>query len=277
MGTFSFPSKTFLLGEYAVLREGSALMLAHDPCFKSELCAEPLAKPAFVEACAAGKAAALLGVDLSHLKFQDPHEGKGGFGGSGAEFLSVLAAKWNAAPGATFAWEAWDLYRRLGCTGSGADVLTQASTAPGNLVHLNIPARKLEFFNAGRLGLQLTLFHTGHKLPTHQHLKEAYAIATHTLATLVEKGVDAYRSGNREGFLAAIKSYAQALENRQLVAQHAAEALESLSALTEALAAKGCGALGSDVLLVCTEKQPSAALQAWAAKHSLVEVASLPI
>lgn len=264
-----------MLGEYAILQNGRALLLAHGPNFDVTTGNEAGNKPAFHPESAAGKASRLLHINLSTLKFRDPHQGKGGFGGSGAEFLSVLAAKKNNPGNEAFAWEAWDLYKKLGCSGSGADLLAQGSTKSAALLSVDLNQRKLGLFPLGKLGIQATLFHTGRKLPTHVHLEEKSTLNVETLTQIADRGIMGCSEGKTAIFLESVRAYGKELARLDLVAGHSAAALKSLDRIKEVLAAKGCGAMGSDVLLVCSAKKID--LSDWSEYHSLVEVASLPI
>lgn len=250
------------------MHEGRALVLAHDPLFT----VAAHGSDTFHPASAAGKAAAHLGISSS-FDFKDPHHGKGGFGGSGAEFLSVFAAgqgnSFQATPGQ--AWQAFDLYRQLGCAGSGADILTQGCGAKNSLVKIDIPARTLEILPT-RLGLTVTLFHTGVKLDTHAHLGKGPEPYTPVLARFTEQAIRAHAQGDSPLFLQCLADFAAALESQGLLAAHSARALR---ALPPGIFGKGCGAMGSDVLAVVHPQKPD--LTAWAAQHSLVECASLPI
>jgi hypothetical protein len=273
--TAAFLSKTFVLGEYAVLDSGRALLLAHDPAFESSF-GDIQASIPFAQLSPAGKLAAKLGVDTHGIQFRDPHHGQGGFGGSGAEFLVVLAAaEKHLELSPAFAWHAWDLYRELTASGSGADILAQASTAQPAFVALEIKKRELRAYPPGQLGLELTLFHTGKKLPTHEHLSQHGEIPYRRLDHITAAGTQALTAGKRYDFLAAIREYGAELESLGLVAEHTRFALADLPETV--LAAKGCGALGADVILVCGERGQAPALSPWAKRHSLVEVASLPI
>jgi hypothetical protein len=137
------PSKTFVLGEYLVLQGGPALVLCHPPYFEAERGSSdrPLASQS-----PAGQLAKKTGFDLSTLAFRDPHQGRGGFGGSGAEFLAV----WAYHQGKTSfqekdCWQAREDYRAL-ASGSGVDVLTQAfgTGEEALLVGVDLAAKKLK-------------------------------------------------------------------------------------------------------------------------------------
>jgi hypothetical protein len=269
----SFPSKTFLLGEYCVLEGAPALLLAHEPMFRAEFHPDPQAASPFQVGSPAARLSERLGLDPRRFSFLDPHEGKGGFGASGAEFLAV-ARQDPAAPGSRsdFAWYAREAYLRLGDPGSGADLLVQAFAESSGLVSVGIGRHALEMLPA-RLGALVTLFRTGRKLPTHEHLRETGRASVRELCLYVEQARAACLAGNLEAFADAVKAFGGGLEKRGLLADHSAKALRGLG--NGPLAAKGCGAMGSDVLLVLSRAPLH--LARWAKDHSLVEVARVGI
>jgi hypothetical protein len=101
---FSAPGKVMLLGEYAVLGKGSAMMAAVGPRFclqggSPSLDAAPLLAPhpespaGRLLAFAAQSPSGPMRADwVRTLKWSDPHEGRGGWGASTAQFALVHAA-----------------------------------------------------------------------------------------------------------------------------------------------------------------------------------------
>ncbi len=270
----SFPSKTFLLGEYCVLEGAPALLLAHDPLFQSHFHESPQECSPFRNGSPAARLASQLGLDARRFSFHDPHQGKGGFGASGAEFLAV-ARQNPAAPldPLEFAWHARAAYLNLGEAGSGADILLQALEKKC-LLAIDISKRTLEELPL-RLGAVITLFHTGIKLSTHEHLHTLRSPQVLDLVPLTLQARQAYLQGSCDLFAAAINAFGRGLADRGLLANHSAKALSELRSVDGILAAKGCGAMGNDVLLVLS--RAPLPLRLWAKEHSLVEVAQLEI
>jgi mevalonate kinase len=285
----SFPSKTFLLGEYVVLEGEAALLLTHGPFFRAAEASKG-ESPGFHPASPAGLLAAAHGFDTKSLSFLDPHAGRGGFGGSGAEFLAVAHTLFGAqfAP-REFARQALRAYRKFGATGSGADILAQAA-APGDrpaFLFVNPSLEEVEVIRPARpLGGEILLFHTGRKLATHAHLGEARR-SLRDAGKQVQLAREAIEKGSLPEFATAIQEFSRALEAAGLLAEHSRAALTEIRAQKGVLAAKGCGAMGSDVILVLRAiagtgagmddaKSPSS-LEDWARRHSLVEVTRIPI
>lgn len=277
----TFPSKTFLLGEYAVLQGGPALLLGHPPLFAASLEeGVPPSLPFHAESPAGKWAAAHP--PPGKLSFRDAHGGKGGFGGSGAEFLSAWASALGdgvpagAEPHAIFAWSAWEDFRTLGGSGSGADILCQAfgvNRAEPFFLHADLAARSLTELFPPRTGGQLSLFHTGRKLATHEQANPA-ALPLAELNELTARARESLEAGLFRGFAGCLSAYGEKLAALGLQAPHTAAALAGLKSLPGVLGAKGCGAMGADVLAVAHE---GVDLAAWAGQNSLETVLTLPV
>ena len=277
----TFPSKTFLLGEYAVLQGGPALLLGHPPLFSASLESGAASAVPFHAESPAGKWAAAHPLP-GRLAFRDPHAGKGGFGGSGAEFLSAWAATLGedvpaaGEPHAIFAWNAWEDFRALGGGGSGADILCQAfgvNRAEPFFLRADITGRSLTELFPARAGGQLTLFHTGRKLATHEQ-KTPSALPLAELAELTARACECLEAGLFPGFAECLTAYGQKLAGLELRAPHTEAALAGLQGMAGVLGAKGCGAMGADVLVVAHE---GVDLAPWAGQNSLETILTVEI
>lgn len=235
-------------------------MLAHAPYFEATY-EEDLANP-FHPQSPAGKFCQSENLKGS-IKFTDPHGGKGGFGCSGAEFLSCWSFKNSMSERDAFAWKAWRESRKF--PGSGADILTQAygmNKKEHFFLGINMEEEKLHTIPS-HLGILLSLFRTGQKIPTHEHLKTLPPIPA-SLAQITERGIKALEQGEKENFIQCVTEYGKALKNLGLLCDYSQNVLAELS---NVLAAKGCGAMGADVLLVLHNKGVD--LSQWEKKHSL--------
>ena len=97
----------------------------------------------------------------------------------------------------------------------------------------------------------MALVHTNQKLATHIHLEtQSHAEKWATLSDWVDMGRDALYAKDLERLLDSIRGAYQQQLHLGLVAQHTQNYLVSLNEETVFLAAKGCGAMGSDVILV---------------------------
>jgi mevalonate kinase len=230
----SCPSKTFLVGEYAVIGGGPALLATTPPYFV-----------------------------LDNARFIDPYRGAGGFGASGARL--VLASK---KAGYSDPWQVWEKYRQSGFYGSGADVVAQWM---GGITFFYAEQQKIEKITWPFENLLIALIHTGVKIQTHKHLQTLIHQENNfnTLKTITLKAYDSLKAQNQEDFLKTIRDYAIALNQLELVCDNTEIILDKMKNCSDILAAKGCGALGADVILAVIEKSQKKNFLDWAGKEKL--------
>lgn len=255
----SAPSKTFLLGEYAVLNQSGALLLSTKPRFAFSATTRGKAySKIFHPKSPAGKFIKhnedlLSGLDL---QFNDPYEGGGGFGASSAQFaLSyVLCEALRSTEGlqSIKLQDLWTSYRALFLTSSGrapsgADVISQViggvtyfKESPWKCQSLQWPFENLDFF----------IIRTGFKVETHNHLKEISDMSFESLGVIFEKAFEAFKSQNQDVFLDSVNEYQEELFSRELTLEDSKELIEALRSTDCIKAVKGCGAMGADTVLL---------------------------
>lgn len=289
MTTYSVPAKTFLVGEYVALDGGPSIILNTSPRF--ELVLEPAdlggsvapASSLFVGSSPAGRYLAKNpdAFDGQEAKFVDPFEGKGGLGASSAQFVLTCAAHrgWKGIDPSTFDWsELLTEYRACAWSGvgsppSGADVVAQLTGG-------------VTFFDgrgsvAGRLpwsfpNLSFTLFRTGAKLPTHEHLKEKNEAPIEALRTLVLEAKRAFDTGSEKLLVDTLDAAALVLRDASLTAERTTALLKGMKAKKDLfLAAKGCGAMGADVIVALHEREKAEDVEIWAEQENLEICGSL--
>lgn len=258
-------SKTFLLGEYAIL-QGAGLVLAHEPYFSFTSGTTTIFHPHSL----AGKFLAEGNGALVHPYFSDPYLGLGGFGGSGAEFVGVYAQICGVEKGSVeFAWRAWEKSRELGELGSGADILAQSYSLGRASCLLAIDIERHAVAAVPSLGLNVQIFHTQKKSNTHDLLAAKPKIPD-SLRVLARAGVQAALAADRAAFLRINKEYAGALRDLNLLAPHSAAALDGLPAGVQG---RACGAMGSDVVVVFSQDS----MREWAHKYQLKYISEVLI
>lgn len=267
----SVPSKTFLAGEYAVLAGGPGLVVNTHPGFELHIKFNGRGfHQGFHRDSPAGKWIQYHPIDFQDidLHFVDPHGGRGGFGASTAQFLSLYTwsqfKKSNTsidlntfihAMGSkeSYMKNLWKEYRTLSWNGegarpSGADLLGQYlggvsffSSQPFLNQTLCWPFESHGFF----------IVPTHHQLATHEHLKTKKESEFTSLKPLSEAVVKAFRQKNWFDFISAQKEFYGCLNQMGL----------TLSAnWIQKVRDKGidfvkpCGALGSEVLMVFFER-----------------------
>ncbi|HEV2614086.1 MAG TPA: hypothetical protein VGV92_05200 [Gammaproteobacteria bacterium] len=228
------PSKTFLIGEYAVLSGGPAILLATPPYFSWD-----------------------------NEGFYDPYDGLGGFGASGAEF--VIAAK---RQGVVDAWKLLDSYKKKSLAGSGADVVCQWT---GGMTYFYAREKIIERINWPFENLVIGLIHTGYKIKTHEHLEKLSQNNFSGLEKIVLDCLGSVQRKDQRLFLEAINNYYLELDKLGLVADTTKVLLNKLKTNTPniILASKGCGAMGADVVLVMIEKKNKDTLEAFCKTENL--------
>jgi mevalonate kinase len=282
------PGKTFLLGEYAVLQGGTAVIACTQPFF--ELSAEklpPLQKGLakrgilglyrdipFHPDSPAGK----FILDHSEtfdsliLTWLSPYS-EGGFGGSTAEFLSCFRL-YHHLTQQTFTQE--NLYKTYlkyaynhqGIPPSGADLMAQNQKA--GLVYFQSPTLSLHSFSWPFDDISLLLFKTPAKLPTHQHLQTLKNLPDcKMLSALSLQGYNALQQGDKQGLIKAINDYALTLAQLNLTAESTQQLLNQIKQHPACLATKGCGALGADVIAVLVFIEHEKDFIHWCQKHQL--------
>jgi mevalonate kinase len=236
MTKLSVPSKTFLVGEYIVLQGGPALLLTTSPYFT---------------------------LDTENNYFIDPYQGLGGFGASSAKFVLAEKAKGHVDP-----WKIWQLYRVSGLLGSGADVIAQCE---GGIVFFHADKNIIEKLSWPFDDLAVALIHTGKKLPTHDHLANLSLKnpAIIELDQLVISAYQAIKNNHVNHFIQSINNYTTKLLELGFVAEHTQDLLMTLQARDDVLAAKGCGAMGSDVVLALIPTHQQQEFVAWTVKEQL--------
>ncbi|MDR0632500.1 MAG: hypothetical protein LBF54_04720 [Holosporaceae bacterium] len=265
--TFSCGSKTFLVGEYAVLFRGSAIVLITPPEFKliaesgkSDLIGVEKNSPAylFYESHDFG--------NLS-ISFHDPHSESGGFGASSAQFtlLYKLYLKLNR--------QEFDINAFLGeyektSPGSGADCVAQYFN---HSVFFDSRINKVEKIDWPFQNLSFAIFKTTNKVATHLHLRELPFVNTEDLQKLVLGVRKSFSGSDEKYFLENVHAFSNLLRKKNLVAEQTVEIVNNLLKIEGVKAAKGCGALSADTIIVILEKQKEDVLinyaeQSWSLK-----------
>ena len=258
---WQIPAKTFLLGEYAAIAGMSAIVLTTAPCFKMALVSSN-EKTSIHPDSPAGRWWANYPQFSKNLAWFDPYFGQGGLGASSAQFLGAYLASCyleHQKPDlqallAAYYQCAW---QGQGLRPSGYDVLAQSQH---QCVYINREKEIIQCYKWPFTDISFLLLHTGQKLATHQHLQTTtLPSAINQLSNIVDEAKLAFEEKDSARIVYTINTYQECLTSHRLTAQHSLKALDDLKALhSNILAAKGCGAMGVDVLLIII---PSADLE----------------
>lgn len=258
------PAKTFLLGEYIALSGLPALLLTTQPCFQLSL-TQDATLHGIHPASPAGRF--WLDQALSRqygLDWQDPYRGIGGLGASSAQFLGAVRLYSQLTENNLDERTILSLYWQYAWSGeglkpSGYDVLAQMNAGCVYIENYQAQTFAWPFPN-----LDWTLIHTDNKLATHLHLLQAQLPDNiDELAQICFHGHQAFQNRDEMDFVQAVRAYHQALAKGQRVADHSLQLLGQLEKQPLVLAAKGCGAMGADKILIIHSRENRLPLHQW--------------
>lgn len=199
-----------------------------------------------------------------HLTFLNSY-GRGGFGGSTAEYLSLVGLKDylqdKKTPSGLVLVEKYQSYfsEGKGRLPSGIDLWSQRLGGLRILDRLSETAVEVFWPFEGRATGYL--IHTGYKVPTHQHLEKKINIPVKELAKSFDLIEQALKKGSLEQFALGLMSYSQSLKSAGLMCENSQNLQMRISQIPGVLAVKPCGAMGADVLFVLIAAGQESALQ----------------
>ncbi|SRR5579883_310738 len=274
--TISVPSKTFLLGEYVALKGELTLLLSSEPRFK--LIVKPHVQNSLVmegiHPDSPGGRLIYSRADFYqqyHIQFIDPYQGLGGFGASSAQFLMLTALYCYAHSLPINDTELLASYMELAWSGegippSGADLIAQLY---GSLCLYHKSKSKIAIFSWPFSHIDYGLIHTGHKLATHHYLKQSIHFDVEPLEKIVVQGIMALEKSDSKEFIQAINHYADALKMQDLIQPTTQTILQLLLTHPDIYAAKGCGALGTDVIFILFNRKKQKDILNWIKDNKL--------
>lgn len=265
--SLSVPSKTFLCGEYAALHGGPCVLLATMPRFKliAKKNDSKVAKNPFHAASPAGMFYESRATELAEwsFAFENPLE-QGGFGASTAEYLLLsafselhdgLRAEAQLDFDVHASLKAYrDLHQGKSVRPSGADLVAQTC---GYVTAFERRSGRIQLFSWPFAHLSFVIFATGRKLATHTHLGGLQEYGESGLPTRFE-GLDhsstavwhAMARVTEGPFVFALNEFAHALAALGLQTVETSKQVVELKKWPGVRVAKGCGAMGSDAILV---------------------------
>lgn len=273
----SVPGKTFLIGEYLALKGGPSIVLTTAPRFELRVIERASQDDEWFNFASQSPAGRLLGRHEEkargyRFEFHDPHRGRGGLGASSAQFALVYAWLYGAEAVRDYA-QLLKMYRECAWSGeglppSGADLVAQVTGGVTWFDGNQIDARDLgwPFKN-----LSFTLLRTGSKLATHEHLKRVDTeVPYEALREPVSVATRAFENADEEMLIAAVRNAAAILKKAHLCAPHTRQILDELAMKCDwSLAAKGCGAMGADVILIVHERAKASEVESWSKSRGL--------
>ncbi len=257
---FEIPSKTFIIGEYLAINGTASLIMATEPGFFVKIIKDK--NFGFHPDSPAGRLKKERQQQNVGFSFFDPHNGRGGFGKSTAEYLSVyLYDQFLQLDQDDYADEILQnleefVHQYQSLSGqdykpSGADLVAQVCGGLCWYDGMNFNAEKLAWPFPG---YEVFVFHTGKKLATHEHLKELKAKDLRPLIPILLASRTALDQKNLKIFCQSLNYYYDILGELGLSDQAVQKSVYQLREHEEVLAAKGCGAMGMDTVIVVAQE-----------------------
>lgn len=266
-----------MLGEYVALDGGPSLLLSTSPRFqlivRSGVGESRVSSQPWHPESPAGRLAARHAAEIAKwsFEFQDPFAGRGGLGASSAQFVLLYAFlnDWTApldlkALLAEYRECAWN---GEGTPPSGADAVAQLT---GGVTYFDGRS-----FSAERLAwpfpeIGFSLIRTGAKLATHEHLREGTLAPHSTLRTIVLEARKAFETADEMRLIEAVNACALVLRQSGLTAPTTTDLLDQMRDNHELFwAAKGCGAMGADIVAVLHPRARAGDVERWAKGRGL--------
>ncbi len=264
MKTVTVPSKIMILGEYGVLVGQPAILATFSPRFamgpEETLPYRPDPRSP------SGKLLRDAGIDLERgdwSRWSDPFSGRGGFGGSTAEYLaaSLLLAGEHWKGSSAELKSVWRGYRAHSAPStvtfarpSGADLIAQAC---GGTTEFWIDPEGKPQFRAVKLPVRLEIFSAAQKperkVRTHDHLGSLGKwdpTFSERCGAIVGRALGA---GSARAIGLELNQYEAALAAEGLVHPEALKDARALRGMRGVLGVKGCGALLSDAVIVAVD------------------------
>ena len=257
----SCPAKTFIVGEYAVLDGGPAIILNTSPRFvcriqkNSTECRIDLAENSPADQWVKKHPQDFSSVQLEWI---DNYKAKGGLGFSSAQFNILYAYSFILREGhidQITPQEVWRSYRKLNFKGfipSGADIITQWV---GGVTIFEQSPLSVESLTSSFPDLDCMIFRTGDYFETHEYLKNFELSDMSDLKKIAETAVKAMKQKEESAFISAIEDYRKALKRKSYITAKSEEILNRLEKIKAIKALKACGAMGAETIIVFYNKQ----------------------
>lgn len=257
------PSKTFLIGEYSALSGGPAIVACTSPMFTAEIrSAKSDGNGPFPKGSPGqGLLDKLQG--NQDLTWADPHQGRGGFGGSSAQFIAAKFAEQIAqtevnipTAGDAFAWRSELLeFSKMdggGVIPSGYDLIAQITGGIAVIAGETCTAKRVRWPFAEDTFL---ILRTGLKVNTHEHLNQLKGESFPQLEAQAGEAQSALIKGQARAFYQAVTNFRNICLNSNLTSPESSSILEKFDDLT--LAGKCCGAYGADSIVLFLKRKDS--------------------
>lgn len=288
------PSKTFIAGEYIATYGLPALVFVSEPRFEfkftihSSETERKLLNSVFHVDSPAGKLWQENIHLLSHVEvnYYDPYNGSGGWGASTAQFLAVyclteLLKTKNTIQRSLQSLDVrslLDSYWKFSWNGkglrpSGADLVAQLK---GDICLVERNLGKITTLKWPFDNYEVIFFSTGNKVATHTHLEKSESLDLVNLEDTMEMILESLKDNNAMMFVEGINLYNDHLDDLNLVHPLTKQLIQNLMMNEKILAAKGCGALGADVVMLVVQTSHVDEITSELKKYHFIKKVSQP-
>ena len=263
----SCPAKTFIVGEYAVLDEGPAIVLNTSPRFTCRIQKNSsIDQINLSENSPAGQWVKKHPQDFQsvHLEWLDDYSVRGGLGFSSAQFNILYAYSFILREGHIdhiAPQEVWRSYRKLNFEGfipSGADIITQWV---GGVTIFEQSPLSIESLTSSLPDLDCMILRTGDYFETYKYLKSFQPEDMSELKKIAEIAVTAMKQRDENAFISAINDYRKSLKRKNYITDKSDKILNRLEKTKEIKALKACGAMGAETIIVFYNRQDKEAVK----------------
>ena len=257
----SCPAKTFIIGEYAVLDGGPAIILNTSPRFICRIQkTSSTGKINLAENSPAGQWIKKNPQDFHSVQLEwiKNHKNKGGLGFSSAQFNILYAYSFILREGhinQITPQEIWRSYRKLkfeGFVPSGADIITQWV---GGVTVFEQNPLSIETLTSSLPDLDCMVLRTGDYFETHKYLKNFQLNDVSDLKKIAQLSVTAMKKKDGTAFISSINDYRKALKKKNYITAKSEYILNRLEKIKAIKALKACGAMGAEILIVFYNKK----------------------
>lgn len=235
----SIPSKTFICGEYNVLLNGIGIVVATEPSF----------------------------IISDSQVIHDPYDNTGGFGLSGAKFLSKYLNNRNLSD-ITIS-HMLKAFKSEYPNQSGADIITQYLGGITTINHNDYKSIQWQFAD-----YELLIFKTNSKVDTYKHLSNIPDLSTSIMNHYVRQVQEGLIHSKVQLVSNGINSFYLYLHRHGLVSETTGKLVKDIKSNCDVLAIKGCGTLCNDSIIVLCKKSSSNDIKSFANKIGIQYISS---
>lgn len=216
----NLPSKTFVIGEYAVLNEGCAIVLNTKPVFK-----------------------------MKNRKFFDPHNGKGGFGASSAKWIfQNKIDPQNININEIISKYVNSVFNGVGIAPSGVDVVSQLI---GGVFAIDLSRSK--HVSTTWAFYDFFIVRTGNKVKTYKHLENLSNVSQFSTLTKLSRTAFELFINKDKKFFSCLKEFDLELNRLNLCMSESISLNDNISKIDGVIYQRACGAMGADTVIVFSQ------------------------